>query len=198
MSDIHSKKILVLYGTKEGQTEKIARAIAAEIRRAGHVVDLIDAEEAPATFDPEDYDGAILGSPVHMSSFTPAVRAWVRSNGRALAKVPTAFFSVCLGILQKEDEKTQKAERQIVEDFFTKSGWRPQEWTIFAGALTYSKYDWFTRQIMKMIVSKAGGDTDSSRDYEYTDWSEVQRFAQKFATLVAGRPPLSRQPAVGM
>jgi menaquinone-dependent protoporphyrinogen oxidase len=34
---------------------------------------------------------------------------------------------------------------------------------------------------MKRIVAKAGGDTDTTRDYEYTDWEDLRRFAQDFA-----------------
>ena len=38
-----------------------------------------------------------------------------------------------------------------------------------AGALLYTRYNIFKRWIMKRIVAKAGGDTDVSRDYDYTD-----------------------------
>jgi len=33
---------------------------------------------------------------------------------------------------------------------------------------------------MKHIVAKAGGDTDTRRDYEYTDWDDLRRFAADF------------------
>jgi hypothetical protein len=31
------------------------------------------------------------------------------------------------------------------------------------------------------IAAQAGGDTDTSRAYEYTDWNAVARFARQFA-----------------
>jgi menaquinone-dependent protoporphyrinogen oxidase len=34
---------------------------------------------------------------------------------------------------------------------------------------------------MRLIVGYAGGDTDTTRDYEYTDWDAVERFAAVFA-----------------
>lgn len=34
---------------------------------------------------------------------------------------------------------------------------------------------------MRAIASVAGGDTDTARDYEYTDWDAVARFADAFA-----------------
>jgi len=33
---------------------------------------------------------------------------------------------------------------------------------------------------MKRIVAKAGGDTDTSRDYMYTDWNDLRAFADDF------------------
>jgi menaquinone-dependent protoporphyrinogen oxidase len=40
---------------------------------------------------------------------------------------------------------------------------------------------------MKRITRKAGGDTDTSRDYEYTDWSDLRTFAEDFGRRVPGR-----------
>jgi menaquinone-dependent protoporphyrinogen oxidase len=45
-----------------------------------------------------------------------------------------------------------------------------------AGALVYSKYSFFTKLIMKTISRRAGGPTDTSRDYEFTDWVALDRF----------------------
>jgi menaquinone-dependent protoporphyrinogen oxidase len=50
-----------------------------------------------------------------------------------------------------------------------------------AGALLYTQYGWLTRWFMKRIVTKAGGDTDTTRDYEYTDWNDLRTFAREFA-----------------
>jgi menaquinone-dependent protoporphyrinogen oxidase len=45
-----------------------------------------------------------------------------------------------------------------------------------AGALAYSKYNFFIKLVMKAIARKAGGPTDTSRDYEFTDWPALDRF----------------------
>ena len=59
---------------------------------------------------------------------------------------------------------------------------------VVAGALAYTRYNRLTRWAMKRIVTKAHGDTDTSRDYEYTDWNDVRRFAGEFAeTLKASQ-----------
>jgi menaquinone-dependent protoporphyrinogen oxidase len=41
--------------------------------------------------------------------------------------------------------------------------------------------------MMKRIVAKAGGGTDTTRDYEYTDWKGLRTFAGTFATRLAAR-----------
>ena len=35
--------------------------------------------------------------------------------------------------------------------------------------------------LLKRISRRAGGPTDTSRDYEMTDWNQVVRFAAEFA-----------------
>ena len=38
---------------------------------------------------------------------------------------------------------------------------------------------------MKWIVRRAGGDTDTSRDYEYTNWADLRGFADRFNRIVS-------------
>jgi menaquinone-dependent protoporphyrinogen oxidase len=49
-----------------------------------------------------------------------------------------------------------------------------------AGAVLYTQYPWLKKWMMKRIVGKAGGGTDTTRDYEYTDWNDLRRFANEF------------------
>jgi len=37
-----------------------------------------------------------------------------------------------------------------------------------------------------MITRRNGGPTDTSRDYDFTDWSAVTQFARQFAGLLPG------------
>ena len=69
--------------------------------------------------------------------------------------------------------------------FFAGTGWQPAITKEVAGALPYTRYNWFIRQVMKRIAAKAGGDTDTTRDYEYTDWPDLRGFAEYFGRLVA-------------
>ena len=46
--------------------------------------------------------------------------------------------------------------------------------------------------MMRRIVAKAGGDTDTSRDYEYTDWEALRTFCEQFAkSITVVDPPVA-------
>jgi len=176
-------QILIAYATKNGQTLKIADFIGNELMKMGHRVDFYNCEQKYDA-DPGQYHAVIVGGPVRFSSLPKPLEKWVRNHCAHLQARPTVFFSVCLGILQKENERVQNEERQIVENFFAKTHWHPVDWTIFAGALKYSQYNWFLKRLMHWISKKAGRTTDMSIDYEYTHWADVQAFVQKVDSFV--------------
>jgi len=175
-------RILVLYGTSEGHTAKVARAIGARLLADGLETDIV----AAGTSDPRpaDYDGIIVAASVHVGGYQRAVRRWVRRHATELGSRPAAFVSVCLAILSKQP-KEREAAAAIPHRFFENVGWHPGVVKIVAGALPYTKYNFFTRWIMKRIARQEGGDTDTSRDYDYTDWNALRRFAGEFGSLVA-------------
>ncbi|CAN5622215.1 N/A [soil metagenome] len=176
------KRILVLFSTYNGQTEKIALNIRERLIAIGFDVEISNLKAASGhSFD--DFDGIIAGAAVHFSKFEKHFRAVVSQNAFVLSKTPTAFFSVCLGILETKPE-TQLAERKIVTDFFEETMWQPNQWAIFAGALTYTQYGWLKKHVMRVIALRAGNKTDPRYDYEFTNWKEVELFADRFAVLV--------------
>jgi menaquinone-dependent protoporphyrinogen oxidase len=91
--------------------------------------------------------------------------------------------SACLGILQRDPKVTAELDA-IVHRFLDPIGWQPTIIKPVAGALLYTKYNIFMRWIMKRIARKAGGDTDTSRDYDYTDWNDLRMFADEFGRRV--------------
>jgi menaquinone-dependent protoporphyrinogen oxidase len=173
-------RLLILYGTTNGHTRKIAIALGETLGEQGFPCDVIDAERIPRELDPAAYDGVVVAASIHAGGYQRAVKRWVRRHAGQLNLVPSAFVSVCLGILERRPE-AQTEVRAIMNRFLQASGWQPTITKTVAGALLYTQYDWLTRCFMKRIVAKAGGDTDTTRDYEYTDWDDLRRFAQDFA-----------------
>jgi menaquinone-dependent protoporphyrinogen oxidase len=179
--------ILVIYGTNEGQTAKIATEIAATLRSQSVAVTLASAA-SPWTANPADYSAVIVAASVHIGRFQKSVRAWVRAHREALQKRPSAFIAVCLAVLNRTP-KVEQDIQAILGRFSQETGWQPTETKVVAGAVKYTKYGWLTRWVMKRIVAKAGGDTDTSRDYEYTDWDDLREFSMRFFRDVAPKVP---------
>jgi menaquinone-dependent protoporphyrinogen oxidase len=178
-------KILIAYGTSEGQTARIAERIAGVIREHGH--EAVPADVKRATPDPAEYDAVIVGASVRRGRHQTQVGEYVRETREALERLPTAFFSVSLAICEPTEAGRKEAEG-YAEEFFRLTRWHPGKVALFAGALRYTRYGVFTRWIMKRIArGKGSPDLDTSRDYEYTDWDGVTRFAEEFLGVAAPR-----------
>ena len=178
--------MLVCYGTGEGQTATVADRIADVLAHRGHDATARDASELPSGFVIGEFDAVLVGASIHMGQQQPAVREFVDDNRDALASCPTAFFQ--LSISSAVADETRRAEAAgYADEFLEATGWQPDRIGLFGGALRYSKYGFLKRLLMKRIAKDATGDTDTSHDYEYTDWAEVEAFANDFAAFAEGR-----------
>jgi menaquinone-dependent protoporphyrinogen oxidase len=171
--------ILILFATTEGHTARIAERIAQRLRDGGHGVELHRADVLPAELEPAEHDGMIVGSSIHYGHHPKFLNVLVRRFRVALTARPSAFFSVSLSA--GGPGAKPEAARRYLETFLNQVDWHPPQTATFAGALQYSKYGAFKRLLMRMIVGIAGGDTDMTQDYEYTDWIAVDRFTDEFA-----------------
>lgn len=180
-------RILVAYASTEGQTRKIAEYLADTLRTRGHAADCLDcAAPAAAQFDPAAgaYAGAILAGSLHQSRYQAALLHFASSRRDWLASIPCAFVSVSLSALL-DDAATRAELERLAHEFCALTGLVPQLTLQARGALRYTQYEWFKRMMMKLIAEKVGGGSDTTRDHEFTDWDELQRFADRFAALLA-------------
>ncbi len=177
-------RILVPYGTTEGQTADIADVVADVLRDRGHEVDTVDIQSLPGTL-PDGYDAVIIGASVHMGKHDKHVVDLVRRNLDTLARLPSAFFSVSLAAHGDVEE----AEGYVAR-FQAETGWHPDQVALFGGALLYTHYGFVKRHLMKKIAQEKPGElgVDTSRDYVYTEWDAVRRFAEHCAERVEHAP----------
>ena len=172
-------RILIIYTSIEGQTARIAGHMAQTLQQLGHSVDSRRVETARPGLAFEQYDGVIAGASIHYGHHPAYFLALVRSQRQALEGRPSAFFSVSLSG-GGPGARPKTAQRYIAK-FQRKTGWHPPQVASIGGALQYSKYAAWKKWIMTKIVGVAGGDVDTSRDYEYTDWDAVAGFARDFS-----------------
>jgi menaquinone-dependent protoporphyrinogen oxidase len=86
-------RVLVVYGSRSGQTAAAAVAIAVALADRGIVADVRSAESCPEV---AGHDAVVVGSGVHDGRWLSAPTWFVRSNAERLRRLPVWFFS-CLG-----------------------------------------------------------------------------------------------------
>jgi menaquinone-dependent protoporphyrinogen oxidase len=176
--------ILVAYATTEGHTRKVAEFIAERLRIRGHRVDLVDVATATALDVSAAYQAAFIGGSVHQHKHQSPLMHFAKSNRDWLTAMPVALFSVSLAAATDDMDSRLEAQR-MADEFIDESGLKPLVVRCVAGALKYTQYDYFKRLIMRMISKQRGGDTDTSKDTEYTNWDDVEAFVDEF--LAAAR-----------
>src|SRR5215208_1114510 len=168
-------RVLIPYGTSEGLTARISEYVADVIRGHGHEADAVDLKGSVDP-EPDDYDAMIVGASIHMGKHEDYVRDFVRENRNALERLPSAFFSVSMAAHDNMEEA-----QGYIEEFVRETGWRPSKVGLFGGALLYTHYGFIKRHVMKKIARDKGNpDTDTSRDYVYTEWDGVKHFVEEF------------------
>jgi menaquinone-dependent protoporphyrinogen oxidase len=176
-------RILIAYATKEGHTGHIAEQLREALAARGHDARLARVGKEP-TDVPADVDAVIVGGPILAGKHLPDLVAFAERNRDRLAGLPSALFTVCLSAVDDTPEAAAETDK-YVQQFSEQSGWCPDCTVAFAGRLAWTHYDFFTRLIMKLITRKQlPADQDTARDYDYTDYDAVRRFAEEFAATV--------------
>jgi len=187
------KRALILYATREGQTEKVARRIAAHLQASDVVPLLLNARNLSQAepIDLTRFELLVFGASMHAGGLESELVEYINAHAALIEARRRAFFLVLLSAAARErDIREQwladarnKLDDQLAVHF--------ADVEMIAGALRYSKYARPLKWMMRRIARQAGEDTDTSRDYEYTDWNEVERYAARLADICHGR---SRDP----
>ena len=173
-------KTLILYFTTDGQTKLIAERLAqyitheTELRSLREHANMTDEHRAA-------FDKLVRGAAGVYVNFTPGVYKFLAPLLAIFNKNTTAFYGVNL-TARKPNRQTPESNTYI-RKFLQKILWRPTHVEVIAGALFYPRYSWFDRTMIRFIMKLTKGETDVSREYEYTDWAQVERFAQRLSKL---------------
>jgi menaquinone-dependent protoporphyrinogen oxidase len=169
--------VLVVFESDHGQADKVARRIAAVLQVEGHEVEIARSSSQPAI---ERFGAVVVGGSIRMGKHQKTLVDFCRKNRDAILGRPNAFFSVSASARRRRG----KAENEIAKHlsrFIGESRWVPERVWPVAGALKYTQYKPHIRLMLKLIARLTGGDTDTSRDWEYTDWNAVDALARAFA-----------------
>ena len=181
------KPILVLYATREGHTRRIAEHIAAAIRSRGYSAEVVDASDLHPDFSMEVYEAAVLAASVHQGKHEKEMVSFVQRFRDELECMRTIFLSVSLSEAGAEDPAATPEHRadaaadvrKMIDAFLHETGWHPSKVHGVAGALSYTKYNFLIRFVMKRIAKAQGTSTDTSRDHELTDWAALDHIVDE-------------------
>lgn len=183
-------RIAVAYSSRYGQTKKIALYLEEKLQEYGLSTVLIDTDHEPWPQLPSMLDGVLFGTPVYAGRFRKSLLRWARANRRALASLPTGLFTVSLNAADRRPA-ARDTDAALIRALVDQVGIVPTYSASLAGSLDYRKYSWLVRRLMRWIAGRAGGDTDTSRDHEYTSWTMVDEFLQDFLHPRADSPFLT-------
>jgi menaquinone-dependent protoporphyrinogen oxidase len=169
-------KILILYGTVEGQTGKIAKFVADELKRLGHEALRANVEDtAELSFD--GIDAVILAAPVHQRRHPRDFEALVSARKADLDARKTMMLSVSLSAAFPEGR--EEAGEYLLE-MKMRTGWKPDTEVLVAGAVRTSQYDYFAMQVVRFVVMRNRDYDDSADEHEFTDWAALSKAVETF------------------
>ncbi|WP_233558067.1 menaquinone-dependent protoporphyrinogen IX dehydrogenase [Alginatibacterium sediminis] len=174
-------KLLVIYSSIEGQTLKIAKHLVSQLG-VEQQADFIALDDLAAQHNIHDYDSVLIGASVRYGKFRPNLYKFLAKHQQVLESMPVAFFGVCL--TARKPEKSTPTTSVYMKKLNLNAVWMPELQAVFAGALLYSKYNFWQTKIIQLIMRITGGSTDTSKDIELTDWSKVDKFAIEYTELL--------------
>lgn len=172
--------ILIVYYSRGGHTAKIAQAMADHIRQQGHGCDLFKIGERN-DIDWDKYDAVALGACVLYGSYDKSVFAFANRYRQQLEAKANSFFSV--NVVARNPEKRIPENNKYLQKFIELSSWKPKDVKVIAGKVDYPSWRWYDRWMIQLIMKMTKGPTDPKAVIDYTDWQDVQVYAEHLLRL---------------
>ena len=154
-----SRKVLVAYASKMGGTAGIAEAIGAELRDAGHQVDV---REVSGVGTISEYDAVVLGSAIYVRRWRREAVKFLRKQADELSvRDVWLFHSGPVGPDKDQDQTMPRKVAQLVD----RIGARPAK--TFAGRLETATAKGFLAR--RLAAGALGGDS--------RDWPAIKAWA---------------------
>jgi menaquinone-dependent protoporphyrinogen oxidase len=154
--------ILVIYASKHGATEGIARFIAERLTERGKQADARPAGAAGELGHPE---AVVLGSAIYAGSWLKEATEFVHGHRDGLAQVPVWLFSSGpLGTEVQDDEQQPKQLAELSEAL------RPRDHATFFGALDRGSLGFAERMMVKAVKAPEG---------DFRDWDAIRAWTDR-------------------
>ena len=172
-------RVLIVYASTEGQTQKICIFAFHRLTGRGHSVALVSAD-ASQGIDPDGFDAAILAASIHAGRYQKPLIEFATRHAIALNEMKSLFLSVSLAAAGEDETEWADLER-IASGFSTDTGWSPSRVEHVAGAFRFGEYDFFKAWAMRWIESQKDSDVRPGTDKEYTDWLALEAILDEWS-----------------
>lgn len=168
-------RILLLYSTTDGHTVKICNRLQQVIEQQPHQVTLASVKDSHGV-ELSSFDKIVIGASIRYGKHSPLVIDFIKRNAQLLDSKSNAFFSV--NIVARKPEKNTPDTNPYMQKFLKQISWHPKKLAVFAGKLDYPRYGFLDRMMIRFIMLMTKGPTDPKTVVEFTDWRQVEEFAQ--------------------
>jgi menaquinone-dependent protoporphyrinogen oxidase len=172
--------ILLAYSTTDGHTIRICERLKQSIETRGHRATVVALAQAEAQ-DLTSFDKIVIGASIRYGKHQPQVAQFIARQQSLLERKASAFFSV--NIVARKPNKNRPDTNPYLLKFLRQIDWKPKLLAVFAGKLDYPRYRFIDRQMIRFIMLITDGPTDPKTVIEFTDWQQVEQFAQQVCEL---------------
>ena len=166
---------LVIYSSTDGHTKTICKRMI-DFLKDKNVTKLVSLNDAKK-LNLSEFNKIIIGASIRYGKHSKELYKFIELNKNILDEKESIFFSV--NVVARKAEKSTPDNNPYIKKFLTISNWRPKKIGVFAGRVDYPNYNFFDKYIIKLIMFITKGPTDTSKSYEFTDWSKVEGFAKE-------------------
>ena len=160
-----SSKILITYATRSGSTIEVAERIATILSRAGAGVDVLPIKNIAGSDGLHMYRAIIVGSAIRRGKWLPEASDFVKQYQNVLAKIPLAYFTVCMTLEPDTPENRQRAEAFLDP---VHAMVKPQAEAFFAGKYDPDRVSLADRLMLQMVGTPEG---------DFRDWAAIENWA---------------------
>jgi len=172
--------ILLIYSTTDGHTLEICQRLEQVIEEHGYMVTLVPVDDAQ-NVDTGPFDKIVIGASIRYGKHGKKVYDYVRENEKVLNGKPNAFFSV--NVVARKPAKNRPETNPYLQKFLKQIAWKPKELAVFAGKIDYQRYNYWDRQMIRLIMWMTKGPTDPDAVIDFTNWDQVDTFGLTVSSM---------------